>query len=46
MKEVLINFNTALGYAPYSFLKMLRDPDFLPPEEYIQIIPDAVYIEL
>lgn len=45
-KEVLKNFNTALGYAPFNFLKMLRDAEFVPPEEYVQIIPDGAYIDL
>jgi len=43
---VLLNFNTALGYAPFHFLKMLRDAEFVPPEEYVQIIPDGAYLEL
>jgi hypothetical protein len=25
---------------------MLRDVEFIPPEEYVQIIPDAAYIDL
>jgi hypothetical protein len=43
---VVANFNTTLGYSPFNFLKMMRDAEFIPPEEYVQIIPYATYIDL